>query len=246
VTTNDTANSVSANLALFDKNTPANTMDVSFGNPGSENAYLSKDLYAAQQSSVTYGGGVTGNYAATNGFIANANAIAQVTNRCTSCEFVHWGVWAGEANRGTTATPTIDAAYAVPYVAGAVNTNVAAVQAQSFGTVTYNGAMYGTEYNSGTSTLQRVEGTFGAGIDLDNRMVTSYTANVGSMTFGASPAALIATGGPANFNFSVAGSGITGTVNGALFGPNAENVGGNYAVTQTGGVTGAGVYLGAR
>ncbi|MFZ4125803.1 MAG: FecR domain-containing protein [Rickettsiales bacterium] len=252
VTTNSAGSTTVASLALVDKTNSSKTVNAQFGTNNAQSAYLSNDLYAAQQSGVTYGGdfagtGTNGNYGG-SGFIANAEALSNVGNQCTSCEFVHWGVWAGNVNRTPTGgTALTDSTYVVPYVAGQV-TDVANIP--SVGTVNYTGAMYGSEFNSSTSTLERVEGDFTAGINLSTRQVTSFSGDVGSfsnMVMTGGPANISASG-PANFNFSVVDTGMsaTGAVNGALFGPTADNIGGNYSITGTGGINGTGVYLGDR
>jgi hypothetical protein len=250
VTTDANNSTVNANLNLFEKGT-SNTVDVNFGT-NTNSAYLSKDLYAAQQTSVTYGsnlGATPGAYSSNNGFIANAAAITDVANRCTTCDFVHWGVWAGEVNRTVGASTAQDVAYAIPYVAGQVTD---ASNVPNMGTANYTGPMYGSEYNPTTNALQRVEGNFIAGIDFANRQITSFTGTVGSFTnisMTGGPVG-IATTGSANFTgpLSIADTGMsaTGIVNGALFGPVANQIGGNYSITGTGGVNGTGVYLGDR
>ncbi|MBN8543727.1 MAG: FecR domain-containing protein [Alphaproteobacteria bacterium] len=253
VTTNSGSGTASGTLALFDKTDNTKTVTTQFGTNNTQSAYLSNDLYAAQQSGVTYGGnfagtGTNGTYGG-NGFIANAEAMSNVSNYCNSCDFVHWGVWAGNVNRAPGgATAVTDSTYVVPYVVGQVtdSANIPSIPGNTF----YTGAMYGSEYNSTTSTLERFEGDFTAGINLSTRQVTSFTGDIGSfsnieMTGG--PVS-IAASGPANFNFNIAdtGASATGVVNGALFGPVADNIGGNYSITSTGGINGTGVYLGDR
>ena len=68
-----------------------------------------------------------------------------------------------------------------------------------------------------------------------------------------SGAAVPITGSSVFSGLSVSGGGLTGTVNGALFGPTAQNIGGNMNFTNgvgsvggAGNTSGAGVYIGKR
>lgn len=244
ITSNASAGTVTAGMILHDVVEPSNGATIDFNGTS---AALSDDMYAVQQTNVTYNGDNPGSHAAPNGFLASANAISNVTNRCGSCEFVHWGVWAGEVEREISGVPVTDVAYSVPYVAGQMTQDIASNSSLALlGTVFYSGMMYGTEYN-GTS-LQRVEGEFDSYINLSTRTLESFTANVGSLSFATSAAAPINGTGGAMFNdvaVAVTGGG-TGTINGALFGPMAENVGGSYNVQGVGFTNGAGVFLGNR
>jgi len=257
VTLDNATSNASGSINVFDADLSGKTVDATFGGANSASAYLSKDLYASQQATVQLNNGMAGSsatpYTAPNGFIANADALANsnVTG-CSTCAFVHWGVWAGEVNRGTT-SPVVDA-YTIPYVAGQVTENMQTAVSPNFtpGTpVTYTGAMIGSEYNPTTGTLQRLEGTFESQIDLANRTVNTFTGNNGgtftNITMSGGPAPIPGTG-LANFSLGIQDAGAVGTVNGSLFGPQADNVAGNYNIYQTTGqnIDATGVFIGDR
>lgn len=246
-----TNNNVGGEIRLHNKTDQTKTTTVNWGGAGNENAYLSKDLYAGRQGNVVYNDGVNAQVidSSKNGFVANATEISNLS-ACKTCEFVHWGVWAGETNSPLPGSgANVQTAALVPYVAGQMTQNLASITGLPTGTVTYNGQMIGTEYNTTAATLDRVNGTFSSDINLGTRQVQSFdVTNLGSIS------SMSMSGGPVNINGSNAalfnnlaltGSGATGVVNGALFGPAAQNVGGNYTVDATN-VSGAGVFLGAR
>lgn len=261
VTTNTATSNVNASFYLEDVDDPninPKFIEAKFGNSAggnAESAFLTDDLYGAGQSQMKYGDNstVTNTYTGEdveNSAIAAANVIADVGVSCEDCEFTHWGVWAGEITRSASMEDTIPL---MPYVAGEITENLSSVSAMNLGSVNYQGVMYGQVLNG--SSLTRSSGDFTAGINLNTRQLTDFNANFAGMNFGFNgenhsiPGAGFA--GFSDISVHNLGAGntnnINGVINGALFGPHAEELAGNFAVNNT--VTGAeaaGVYLGTR
>lgn len=227
-----------------------------------QSAYLTDEVYAAQLARY-YVGDYSGHETYTgsgvnNSAMTSAQHISNLSNSCHSCEFVHWGVWAGEINRSDPSSGVkIDERIAMmPYVAGHVTQNLKnTVTPQNLGNVNYTGPIIGAVHHT-SGGITRHEGSFVAGIDLNNRQLTDFNGQLAGMNFGFTDANHdIAQSGFATFRdvsvhnlgTSTSASDITGTINGALFGANAEDIGGNFDIQHT--VTGnqaAGVYLGTR
>jgi hypothetical protein len=207
-----------------------------------------------------------------SGFISSSEAISDTTG-CSTCQFVGWGVWSASVNNGT----ETEMASLVPYVAGkpssalewsnygaSVDTNTVAVRA--LGPVTYTGSIIGAIQDNVSGDLNRYASGFEAAINLNTRQITGFN-NVSGTDFGGY--AFNMTTASVNFDanagtfsnvpvqFTKTGfDTMVGAVNGALFGPLAQEVGGNFAVqaantTTVGGITlpneqAAGVFIGVR
>ncbi len=162
---------------------------------------------------------------------------------CNNCNFVNWDVWANVIPDTTSVTASTVQAKVVPYVFGSQTTTIPGTVPSPIN-ATYNGATTINVNNGGTITSQ--QGTISASITLNgSATLTGLSFNVpqtgGSLSLSGGSVGIGTT-----FNgISVAGGGFTGTVNGALFGPSAENIGGNMNFSGNG-MTGAGVYVGGR
>lgn len=144
----------------------------------------------------------------------------------------------------------------VAYAAANVSSNYGSGLGNGF--VDYKGPIYGTLSDNIANQTHNYVGHFVATIDLANRELDSFTGTFGNITntnlglyhiimSGGSVAfnttsgfAELATPVPVTFTaedrLPPAGNDfatMTGTINGALFGPNAENIGGNFAVQTT-------------
>jgi hypothetical protein len=182
---------------------------------------------------------------------ANLNAVmtANKVANCSSCSYVNWDVWAQVIPNGATSTATAQAKL-VPYVYGTM-TPPASIPG-SVGVpinATYTGATSLNINNAGGISNQ--QGTFSANISLrgaNTANLTGFSFGIpgqgATLTYGGAPVAI---GGSSAFTgLAVSGNGFTGNVNGALFGPAAENIGGNMNFSNGGAITGAGVYVGGR
>lgn len=257
-------NSVGGDFAIFKPvggGGGANSIDAKFGSATSgthENVFISDELYAAQSGKVVYdAGGSAQTYdgqQASAGAMISGEALSDVDIRCNTCDFVEWGVWAVEVDKGTIGNKrNTDVVALMPYVAGKVTQDLASnVSPQSLGTVNYTGAMYGTTKTISNNALQRHTGSFNAQINLNKRELNNYQAQFAGMNFSigsTSPASINGNGDATFSNVAVIGQGgdIQGHINGALFGPNAEEIGGNFDVKQiSSGTDATGVYIGSR
>lgn len=167
--------------------------------------------------------------------------------RCDSCRFVDWGVWS-DATVGMApyvyglATPMLG----TPST-GSLGDAIRDQVGNGTGIANYSGVSVGMLNTAGTIT--NVQGGFNATIDFNTRNLTSFNiTNFGGYNIAgtvSSSGGYIGMGQFQSMSGTVSSSGGTVTINGALFGPMAENIGGNFAFSQAG-TAGAGVYLGAR
>ena len=144
----------------------------------------------------------------------------------------------------------------VPVVMGTPTTNlIGNTVVSGLGAVNYTGAMYGTTLSS--SGLSQHDGSFSSVINLSTRTLNSFDGRIAGTRFGftggnyALQNQTVNGGTGSGFsNIPVTGigvTGVTGTINGSLYGPNAENVGGNFNVQNSpNGTRTTGVYLGGR
>lgn len=259
VTQDRSNNSVSALIELQKNNDSSAGIKGTFNATGS--SFIGNRLWAVDQSatdfisaSMPYAGSQT-----KGALVAGTHLVDQTkTAVCTACQFVEWGVWAGES---TTPTGKNFAVNMIPVVVGDVTTNLPI----GAGTATYNGQAYGN-FQKGDNTsyqLANAVGTLTATVDMANR---SIPINGLSMDFGTVLGTPITISNNAIIPFATSGAAIGdttsvragmaaatfGKLNVALFGPNAENIGGNFSVNQpayfSGGadLNAAGVFLGAR
>lgn len=233
--------------------------DTPSGTSHGNSAYLTDEVYAAQgakyyvkedgETLKTYGSAATQDMA-----LVSAQHISNLKNGCDDCQFVHWGVWAGGVDRSISGTNVnvADQIAMIPYVAGNVTENLKNISPQNLGEVDYQGTMIGSLAGGGSIT--RHEGSFTAGVDLNNRVLTDFQGQFAGMNFGTNTAQNIQSSGFATFkDVDVYGTGsggstsVSGTINGALFGPNAENIGGNFDIQNHAAQQQAlGVFMGTR
>lgn len=166
-------------------------------------------------------------------------------NRCNNCDYAHWGIWAGEiGNAGLVSDGDIARAEAVYYVAGEM-TDATTLGAITDTSVNFNGVTAGAINDNGTLTHHT--GAFGANVNFATRNVAvnnftlgDYALTSGSASWDVGHQAFtgsLAIDDGTNF--------LNGDMNGAFFGPSAEDMGGNFSVENSGGdITSSGVYLG--
>jgi hypothetical protein len=238
-----------------------NSVNATFSQPNS--VYINNKLYASQQEVVTHDDGTPvprSGADAAKGFIVSGGLVSngQPTNtayRCSDCEFVHWGVWAGDVGKNTVSASAADYANMIPYVAGDV-ANVSNLP--STGTANYKGEAYATVYKSGINP-KNITGTMDASVDMAAKEMTNFALNFGTVEGEAlnlrnvtSTTPNIAVSGDAGFApialESSGGNAISGAANGALFGSGAnagKEIGGNYVFNRTtDGLNGGGIYFG--
>jgi hypothetical protein len=159
---------------------------------------------------------------------------------CTNCSYLDWDVWVHvQPNNSATVSNEIYGQI-VPYVYGTITP-----PANIPGTVgtpinaTYTGSSVLS--NGGTPFV----GTVTADITLrggSNASLTGFTFNIPQGATLASGAVNVDIGTTSTFNgLSVAGGGFSGSASGALFGPAAQNLGGNMTYGSGASETGLGV-----
>lgn len=243
----------------------------SFG--GTDSAYMNDKHYGAAQTSsnLSSGGG--------NGFITTATHDKTITPTCTTCQYTHWGVWAADMTDGANKYNVEMMPYVAGRVSDATEFDSYRASAGNTGSATYNGDTYGSfvKYDGTNRFVQNAQGTMTANVDLANREIDDVTLNYSAIhggnltistsmpvdatpTSGAHGLVPIAATGDAVFNASPANVAVTwaghsGTgnaqINGALFGPLAQEIGGNFTVeynstTPTATLQGGGIYHGVR
>lgn len=253
---------------------------INFGSTNSaspiKDAALQKDLYAAEVSHVS--GFATGT-TSKGAIVSMHDAVSSQANLvCSTCEFSHWGVWQADHIDGAT---TIQQTALVPYVAGQATSQDAlnTLAGQNIGDVVYNGnAAANIVIHDGANTaIHNAVGTMTANVDLTNRQIASSGLNIQFNDIGGSIRDLAVTNndtlnfsasngfaGGVQTNFTDANgistgntamSGAAGNLQGAFFGTQAEEIGGNYYVQGTTvGVTNSasesikagGIFLGKR
>lgn len=218
-------------------------------NPNAEYAFISNDTYAIEQGSYTRTGSL-GSADIIDGILVGARNLTNTNNdstmQCTACEYVHWGVWASEMDQPGGAPGDIDVAHVMPYVMGEVTQNL-----QSIGglpaTGNFSGIALGQFYDGGADTIAPRTGTFTATVDFSARNLTNFALNIAGDTMTFSGTKSIPATGMAQFtNVTITGGTYSGTINGSLFGPAAQNIGGNFELTDGGSVAATGIYLGKR
>lgn len=263
----DSVGSFSGNSYIVKFGTDADTQTA--------NAAIQKDAYAAEAEKTN---GATGPGDTTKGVIVSMHEAVAPTSHdlvCSTCEFAHWGVW--QADHISSGNP-IERTALVPYVAGEVTPWVdqATWDANqgTLGTVTYSGnavANMAITPDGGTTQLVNSVGSMSADINLGTRSIAAsgLQINFGAIGGEANRALNITNAGAITFdaNANMFSGDVGGTftdaagnsvsvlpgdnINGALFGPNAEEVGGNFYVQGDTGASGeaikaGGVFLGKR
>ncbi|MDA0780718.1 MAG: FecR domain-containing protein [Rickettsiales bacterium] len=199
-------------------------------------SYIDDSTYALEQVNIPNGG---------QGVMVSGNLVSNLG--CSDCKYVHWGVWAAETNVTAGTSTNVDIAHMMPYVAGTITDNV---NLPNLVSATYSGSVFGNILNG--SSLGGHTGAMNATIQLGNgsaATINSGDLNItgfGGYSFQNSGSIAFDTAGQVRFDSApITGANITaGSINGALFGPSAENFGGNFKFDATGGVQGTGVYLG--
>jgi hypothetical protein len=230
-----------------------------FGN-AARSVYITDDGYAAAQRTHTFDPAGTPDERVgqdVNGFIVSGNAVStNAALECSACDFVHWGIWAAEIKRDDINAGSTDYMPAIPYGAGDPTQDLSLGTLDGLGVVNYTGKTFGVkDYGSNTSVY--TQGDFAASVDIPNRKVLELDLVQSGAQYGFDANVIatgvpIATTGDVTFNADLYeydgtnySGGIKGTTHGALFGPNAENIGGNYHVNN-GTELHTGVYYGVR
>ncbi len=181
-----------------------------------------------------------------------SDVIADPQFRCLDCDYVHWGIWAGDIG-DVGGSVGNEYAKGIKYVAGQMATGIElntlstlAGAQPSLQSVDYDGKTVGTILQG--SNLTHHIGDFGANVNFQTRTVNVDTFTLGDYSLTGGAATWAANDQAFTGALSVdngAGSSMSGNINGAFFGSSAEDIGGNYILNGTG-VEASGIYLGSQ
>jgi hypothetical protein len=213
-----------------------------FGSEGSslgDSVFIADDAYAMEQGTMEMGGTPSA-VDAVSGFLVS-EVVAEQT--CNTCQYTHWGVWAAKIDEaaGDGQIDTFrDTVNLLPYVVGNYSTTTE-VAAQAGLAINHNGMMFGSLVANGIDISHHygnfnLSGTFGTGFNFNGNFAGFNMFSSGithSNVFSAS--------------LTVSGNGESGSgdINGAFFGPSAQEVGGNFGFNTTSYDAG-GIFIGAQ
>ena len=212
---------------------------------GGITSVISDEIYAGTAGTLTISSNDVSTFEgafASDAFIDTPDS----TIGCQTCQHLEWGVWAAnftEANAANQIDGGVGVAHLIPYVVGDMTQGLD-LGSTITGTATYQGTMFGAVVKSdGTnSALQHAWGSFSSGVDFDNAQITSFLGQFADRNFSMSGGPVTITGtGDNNFQINLqaadGGAALSGFADGSLFGPTAQEMGGEFGLTTTDGVT---------
>ncbi|MFT7433939.1 MAG: hypothetical protein ACI9TY_001584, partial [Alphaproteobacteria bacterium] len=234
----------------------ADSLKVKFGGAGTNQAYISHNVYGAEEYQNDAGYSVGTNFGSFDG-AANVETamissefvdipeISGLVETCQDCEHLTWGVWAGTV--GVDGGDKLEA-HVIPYVVGDNSKRRSWVALSPVVTASYKGVLVGAVSNG--MQVQNNVGHFDANANFLTRTV-NFDGNFADYHFTGSDTTAD------NIGFTEldlttlekGGNAVTGqaTISGSFYGNNAENVGGSFNFNdQTHNVTGAGIYAGKK
>ena len=227
-----------AQLVIASDNNPATEAERQAGtNVDSASVYVSPKAFGMVQSSPSMGGDA----APTTEFIAAApEAMGEA--EAARYNYTTWGAWGGDfgTDKNTTVSPRS------LWVAGKLTQTADMPQA---GSATYTGFVAGQVMGDQTGYVQ---GQLNMSVNFGERTVGG---NMNNLNFNNNPAtpwvaqANLAGGiheGAATYSALLSGTGVVGGANGAFYGPQAIETGGNWVIQKDNGSQGAGIFAGKR
>jgi len=165
------------------------------------------------------------------------------------CQYLQWGYWGGDLLTGN---PSTDLLSRVDH--GNINFWVAGVPTSAGDLTTlanqsvvgtYTGHAIGSVFNGSTNSNYVAAGGFTGTYNFGTQNGTMTVSNFDGNTVSATGKAPLSNG---QYTFTVAQTGIAGTINGAFFGPKAAETGGNFSVHSTIGPTylASGIFAGKQ
>lgn len=226
---------IAGRVAIFDSAQIADPIDAKFGALHNvANLFLSNKDFAMNQADSQDG-------------VLLSGSIAARELMCKECDFVTWGIWSSHTNNSTSSTDLAVHQQILPFVTGEITKNINAIAPQI---ANYSGNVIGTIAQG--NTLAHTNGTFNTQVDMGSRRFNNFQANIGDIAFGfnnPTAANVIQSNGDAIFNkiavTGLAGTNGTGHINGAFFGPNAQDIGGNFNFNSTS-ANAAGIFIGTQ
>lgn len=227
-----------AQLVIASDNNPATEAERQAGtNVDSASVYVSPKAFGMVQSSPSMGGDA----APTTEFIAAApEAMGEA--EAARYDYTTWGAWGGDfgTDKNTTVSPRS------LWVAGKLTQTADMPQA---GSATYTGFVAGQVMGAQTGYVQ---GQLNMSVNFGERTVGG---NMNNLNFNNNPStpwvaqANLAGGiheGAATYSALLSGTGVAGGANGAFYGPQAIETGGNWVIQKDNGSQGAGIFAGKR
>ena len=238
---------------------PADNFKVTFGDGSADQAYISHNVYGAEESQSGSGYGIGSSFGVFSGDSSDVNGALlssyfvdlpdrpEIVETCQDCQFLTWGVWAADIDiNGEVATAQI-----VPYVTGREYNNWNNIVANGVTSASYKGILVGSVSTNGSDVRHDV-GAYTADVDFANRKIgfdgqfAGYSFHDSNVTTGASGA---------SYGFSEVKLGTLknhlgvdvgdATISGAFYGANAEEMGGNFNF-KDGMLEAAGIYAGKK
>ncbi|MGE0745657.1 MAG: FecR domain-containing protein [Rhodospirillales bacterium] len=200
----------------------ADAAQFSFGGAGS--AYVTGTTFAALGAPAAIGGSAAGGTAAMVSGEPLRAALPNNTALVEPSEYLQWGLWLADA---TTAGNRRDHVHLGSWVAGEA-TPVSALNGLAGQNVVaqYGGHAIGNVFSQAAGALYTAVGQFDATVSFAQRRVEASMSFDGRALGGG----LDYQGGSSRFQGPVAGSGLTGTLRGSFFGPQAQAIGGAFSL----------------
>lgn len=200
----------------------APTLSVSIGGDNGSAYIVDDNIVALLDGTVTNGG--------TNDLMTDSNFLhSGDPDKAKPATYVQWGYW-NAAYIDPSTTYVYDVHYPGSLWIAGVPTSASGGTFPTSATYTYSGMAYGAKIS--TAGTDPVQGTTSLLITLTSGGAGSIDSgsviNAGDLSLGLT--GTINSGGVFNINTGFTGA-DTATVNGALFGPNAESVAGNFTAT---------------
>lgn len=177
------------------------------------------------------------------------------------CQYLKWGYWGGDLRTGSDANPaSVQRAHINTWVAGSVPTSLTdmtnlmnQLPTSAAAKGDYSGHAIGSVYNNGISSV--ATGGFNGSYNFATQTGTVNVTDFGAAGNNFSTTGQLQLAGPNKnmYGFTATGTGpqgvpFQGTVNGAFYGPNAAETGGNFTFQSIGApsILASGIYAGRK
>ena len=163
------------------------------------------------------------------------------------CQYLQWGYWGGDLLTGNPSNDLIsrtDHGHINFWVAGVpTSAGDLTTLANQSAIGTYTGHAIGSVFNNGSNYV--AAGGFTGTYNFGTQKGTMTVSNFDGKTISATGSAPLSGG---KYSFTVSQTGVSGTINGAFFGPKAAETGGNFSVHTTLGPTylASGIFAGKQ
>lgn len=238
---------------------PSDDFQVTFGQSGADQAYISHNVYGAEESQNNASYSIGSNYDTFSGDASDVNGAIlssyfvdlpdrpEIEETCKDCQYLTWGVWAADIDiNGEIATAQI-----VPFVTGREYKSWNDITTAGVSNASYKGVLVGSISDNGSDVRHDV-GSYTADVDFGTREIGFdgkfagyhfYESNIatgaGGTSYGFSEVKINTLNNELGVDVGDA------TVSGVFYGTNAEEMGGNFNFKH-GSVEAAGIYAGKK